>query len=425
MVLDTFLIRIYSFSSNDQSLSNVRVVIFTALAIVCTSAQFLILEYAKRQSVEIRRKRQLHLRLIHRIITFAQYTLTLVIALIILDMTITSSYSIGLEAFVVGITYGLGLTVLGLLSQRFFSWFKSNRNIIVILYGLSSSFLSINAALTLGFVLSIFLNSHAQVRSYIGGSLSPFIVPGSVADILNVPYIISTILSYSICWTATIFTLRYYSPKLRGKIYSVILILPLLYFLVQFLPQFQELILSIQAESTFFNYTVVFTFSKAVGGILFGLAFWIVARTLGKSNKVRTYLIMSAYGWVLLFLSNQAVVLVNITYPPFGLVTISFFGIASYLLLLGVYSSAISISEDSRLRQSIRQLALDEHKLLDSIGTAQMNQDIQRRVLTISKKTQNLMTQESGIQTSLGEDEMKRYVQEVLDEVHRAKTKSE
>ena len=60
------------------------------------------------------------------------------------------------------------------------------------------------------------------------------------------------------------------------------------------------------------------------------------------------------------------------SYPPFGLIMISFFGLASYLLLIGIYSSAISVAEDSNLRRSIRSFAMKESRLLDSIGMAQV-----------------------------------------------------
>ena len=56
-------------------------------------------------------------------------------------------------------------------------------------------------------------------------------------------------------------------------------------------------------------------------------------------------------------------------------------GLASYLVLIGIYSSAISISEDSRLRSSIRNFAIKEANLLDSIGTAHMEQEIQKKVI--------------------------------------------
>jgi hypothetical protein len=127
-------------------------------------------------------------------------------------------------------------------------------------------------------------------------------------------------------------------------------------------------------------------------------------------------------GMVLIYMSNQAVLLVNLIYPPFGLVTVSFMGVSSYLLLLGVYSSAISVSEDSKLRQSIRQVALREPKLLDSIGTAQMEQEIQKRVLAVTRKTQEVLTEETGIQPSLNDDDMKLYLQQVIEEVKKSKT---
>jgi len=85
-------------------------------------------------------------------------------------------------------------------------------------------------------------------------------------------------------------------------------------------------------------------------------------------------MIISAYGFVLLFLSSQAILLVNaVPYPPFGLATVSFIGLSSYMILVGIYCSAISVAEDSKLRQSIRSFALRESKLLDSIGTAQID----------------------------------------------------
>ncbi len=134
-------------------------------------------------------------------------------------------------------------------------------------------------------------------------------------------------------------------------------------------------------------------------------------------------MILSGYGPVLLFVKNQANVLwIVIPYPPFGLATVSFMGLASFLVLLGIYYSAISVAEDSTLRQSIRTLALRESKLLDSIGIAQMEQEIQRKVLTLTKLNQERMAEESGIQSSLTEEEMMQYLEQVLREVKEQKT---
>jgi len=70
-------------------------------------------------------------------------------------------------------------------------------------------------------------------------------------------------------------------------------------------------------------------------------------------------------------------------------------GLASYLMLIGIYYSGVSISHDSNLRQSIRNLAIGESKLLDSIGMAQMEQEIQRRVVVLVRQNQHRMAEES------------------------------
>jgi hypothetical protein len=154
-----------------------------------------------------------------------------------------------------------------------------------------------------------------------------------------------------------------------------------------------------------------------VDGILFSVAFWIIARKLSGNNVARNYMIISAYGLVLVFVSNQAVVLVSAPYPPFGLATTSFTGLSSYLLLVGIYSSAISVAEDSKLRQTIRKLAVKEAKFLGSIGSAQMEDELQKRVMKVAKEQHEILTQQTGVEPSLDEDELKQYLYETIQEI--------
>jgi len=225
-------------------------------------------------------------------------------------------------------------------------------------------------------------------------------------------------------WLATVLLLNSYSRRF-GKIkYWSIVSLPLVYFLSQFplffLNLFDPLL---NADPVLYTtiLSVIFVVSKAAGGILFGIAFWLLARTLGPENVVREYMIVAAMGFVLLFVSDQAPVLVNAPYPPLGLASISFIELGSYMILIGIYSSAISVSEDSKLRQSIRAFALRESKLLDSIGTAQMEREIERKVIAITKQTQERMVEETGIESSLTEEDMKQYLEQLLKEVEKGR----
>ena len=60
-------------------------------------------------------------------------------------------------------------------------------------------------------------------------------------------------------------------------------------------------------------------------------------------------------------------------------------GLSAYLIFVGIYSSGVSISEDINLRRSIRKDAIEEAKLLVSIGSAQMHQQTREKDLTKCK----------------------------------------
>jgi Ca2+/Na+ antiporter len=138
---------------------------------------------------------------------------------------------------------------------------------------------------------------------------------------------------------------------------------------------------------------VIFNVSKAAGGIFFGVAFWTMAKTIHSDSIVRQYLFVAAAGFVLLFVADQAVVIVNAPYPPLGLTSISLTGLASYLIFAGIYSSAVSVSQDLKRRKSIRNFALTEASLLDSIGSAHMEQEIQNKVIMLTKQNREKMVE--------------------------------
>jgi hypothetical protein len=168
-------------------------------------------------------------------------------------------------------------------------------------------------------------------------------------------------------------------------------------------------------------FTIIFTLTKPIGGIIFGIAFWTMARKISKDNLVRSYVIICACGFMLLFTSNQAVILTFAFYPPFGLATVSFVGISSYMILVGIYYSALSVSQDTEIRREIRRLAIKESKLLDIMGMAQMENEIRRRVLQIITSNKSIMEEDAGIDSSLSEAEIAQHLETVLTEIRTNK----
>ena len=102
---------------------------------------------------------------------------------------------------------------------------------------------------------------------------------------------------------------------------------------------------------------------------MFGLSFWNISRTVSYEKTLKDYMVIAGYGFLFLFSANQSTSLVLGPYPPFGVSTILMLIIGSYLVLIGIYSSALSLSNNIHLRKLITNLA-KESKLLDSIGLA-------------------------------------------------------
>jgi hypothetical protein len=163
------------------------------------------------------------------------------------------------------------------------------------------------------------------------------------------------------------------------------------------------------------NNILVVSMSSIVAGIIFGAAFLSMARTLRRGTAIRDYLILAAYGMLILSATvSQA------AYPPFGLVSTAFTGLSTYLIYVGLYSSAVTLSQDLTLRKTIRKSVMEQSKLLDSIGTAQMERELQTSVLTIVKKTSDEMKENSGIEASLSEDDIRDYMSLVIRELKRS-----
>jgi hypothetical protein len=220
--------------------------------------------------------------------------------------------------------------------------------------------------------------------------------------------------------------MRHYSNKIGKVRYWILVSIPLVYFLTQFISPFTNLLTQILSKDPIFYgmvFTIAFYFSKLIGGVLFGVAFWTMAKSLPRESIVKRYMLLAAYGLILFFVSNQnGIVSSGSLYPPFGLITASFLAFSSYLMFSGLYSATISVSEDVSLRRTIRKLALKESHMLDNIATAQIEHEMEAAVLKIAKKQKDAIVEESGIEPSLTMEDAKQYLDEVLIEIKNKKT---
>jgi uncharacterized membrane protein (UPF0136 family) len=174
-----------------------------------------------------------------------------------------------------------------------------------------------------------------------------------------------------------------------------------------------------ETDTEVMNNILVVSMSSIVAGIIFGAAFLSIARTLRHDTAIRDYLVLAVYGMLIFYIAGSATVS-QAAYPPFGLVSTAFTGLSTYLIYARLYSSAVTLSEDLTLRKTIRKSVMEQSKLLDSIGSAQIERELQTSILTIAKKTPDEMKENSGIEASLSEDDIRDYMSLVIKELKRS-----
>ncbi|MDW0267053.1 MAG: hypothetical protein QN835_07260, partial [Nitrososphaeraceae archaeon] len=183
-------------------------------------------------------------------------------------------------------------------------------------------------------------------------------------------------------------------------------------------------ILSADTNPNLFYYYIYIALVSASVGILFAFSFWIVSKKLPDS-PVKTFLKITACGFVLLYFSNNISVTIA-AYPPFGVNSLSLLSLASYFVLFGLYSSALSLSQDLTLRQHLRSLAKNDTNLLSSIGTAQMETEVKRAVgelKDVADEHEKELAEKTGIETPVPESEIEDYLKQVIEEVAKSRKK--
>ena len=412
LLVDTSITKVASFTTGLGTRVE-DLAIFITIVIVYAIGQYLILEFLGES--------RLHFRISYKIVRLSQYILTTILALIVWQVVFSGGYSSILSKIIIWINYIMLFTLMGLLSYRFLVWSISNRNRVIIAYAIAMAVLSASGILTILYINNA-LSGQRNIE-YIRPLRSPLSIVASVENIFSSSYFLSSVAAFILAWFATILLLNHYSRKLGMIRYWILVLIPLVYFLSQFESVFINLFVSLrQADHVLFavTYTIIFSATKPVGGILFGIAFWSVSRNI-ENKTVKNYLTISAYGMVLLFTANQPVGLTLILYPPFGLVTISFLGLASYLVFIGISSASMSVALDNKLRAVIRKSALDESKFLENIGTSETEKLVERRVRKVLSKTEADFKEETGIEPSLTESEAEEYIRQVLDEIKKSR----
>ncbi|MGH7481066.1 MAG: hypothetical protein ACRELV_02850, partial [Longimicrobiales bacterium] len=246
--------------------------------------------------------------------------------------------------------------------------------------------------------------------------------PGSIQKIFSNVYKFTATANFILLLAGSAMMLRHYSARIGHVKFWILVLIPSVYYGSILLDALG--IYNPESEAELFNYYVYASLNGIVGGVLLGLLFWSISRTMKPNKSVMNYLLLCSYGLVLLSIATVGQVSVA-AYPPYGIASFSMLTLSSYMIIVGLYSAATSISQDVRLRQYIRNLGKADSGFLSTIGEAQMEKKVQAKVSDLENvvKEQRLeLEKQSGIESSIEEQDIKQYLLEVLQEVDKHKT---
>jgi hypothetical protein len=359
---------------------------------------------------------------LHRAVSVVQYVLAANVILVIIQILVISQYSILSLTFVAYVSNFLTAILLATFAIRFVSWYRNKKNSLgILLYAVAFLILAVSEVVA-GVGSAYILSQKDQV-----------ITPTSMVEFRNFPegsflniffsyYQYIDYSSFLLTLIASALLLYHYSKKTKRPKIILIIALPIFSYTATILDALN--IYDTDTNPNLFSYYIFQSLAAVSGGFLFAFSFWFISKGLPET-PVKTFLKITAFGFILLYLSNHTDVN-QAVYPPYGINSLSLLPLSSYFVLFGLYASGLSLSQDITIRQQLRSMARNDENLLSSIGTAQMETEVKRAVnelKDVADVQEKELAEKTGIETPIAENEVEDYLKQVIEEVSRARKK--
>ncbi len=404
---------------------SVRFTNFSIITAICMSMEFIMVGILRKKVKTIGLLPLFKAKDVFMIILAVQLVMFCLVLATLIEMQYLTKYHTVIIRICVMTGYSFGSIFILLLLVRLSQWWRVRHSLVVLAYILTTGTIILNFSSGIIYLTDELENDPNLIRPL---PFPPHMLhvekgDGSLKNLYNGSYT----LVFVCTWVATVILLRSYSQRLGRVRYWITVILPLVYFLVQYEPYLINRLASYRLEDPLiYNalYVLFINASKPIGGIMFGIGFILISRRL-ESKAVKEYLVLSGMGFMLMFACNQPDILTTPTYPPYGILGLSALPISSFLIQIGIYSMAVSISQDASLRRGITRSLAGDALLLESLGNSELQQSIKRKVFTTTKRLSNQLPEDTGIESSLDDLDIKRYINEVYDMLKEDKNKKQ
>ncbi len=360
------------------------------------------------------------------IILIVQSFISLILVTIYGQITFYSNYSNLLILLIVGSSFLSSITFLIILTGKLLYWFSLTPNYLTFIYGIAILIFIINTIIGLVYLTEV-LSTHNDIikpASCRAIFASLFSINPDLSIFLSKLYDITSIISFVAIWLVTTIMLNQYSRRI-GKInYYFLVIIPLVVFMTKYEVMFYYFLSDPTILDIFYielgpNLNpivhILLNANLQFGAIFFAIAFLVIAKKIPKRHNIVNSIIISLFGMMFLFGSKDISPLIVPSYPPVGIVAISYMGLASYLLLVGIYSSATIAARDITLRKYLNKMVGNDTSLLRNIAFSEKESEIEKNVKSLM--TYSAEWQESNKQFEIDQHELKDIIEDVISEV--------
>ncbi|HKI09657.1 MAG TPA: hypothetical protein VKA09_14780 [Nitrososphaeraceae archaeon] len=316
------------------------IMLFASLAAASYGLGWYILSHFVRQTdTEAVDAKSRYFNSMYKAVRIIFYLTAVILAIIVFQMALILQYNIILSLAAMASSTILAATIMAVLSYRFLSWFRSKRDLSILLYGLAFAITAVGAGMMSLTNTVAFLIDGLPTREEPSGSVEDFTKAISKSSTRSELFQIALMpyrLAFGLYWIGTVLLLRHYSKSFGRLKFWTVVSLPLVNFIIG------NIFFSSSHFANSFAFDVIVSLTTPTAAILYAVTFFTMARSMkrtGHNTLAAHYLIISGYGIILLLATASSsphfVDYEQTPYPPFATASWSFLGFAAYLFSIG------------------------------------------------------------------------------------------
>lgn len=406
------------YGTNLDTPGNPHLVLFISFVVVASFINVVLMFFMKSNRLLNRTSRPKLLKIAFIITCIVQFSMLLLLFISIFEMLVFQKYHRIWSILVIDLSHLWSVILLGVLAFTFVQWLRIVKSYSILIYAIVFGVILFLTLITVPLLTEQF-NYQSQLiypRDYATLIVLVTVPSKDIAFLYGLGnYVLPILLVAS--WFLTISILKPYTTRISKNMFWLLVSVPLFYQLFAYV--IRDANIATIPSMIDIIYTRQFQFflgiSYQISGLLFAIAYLTVARRM-KRTILKNYLIVSSIGIAALFSSLQPGMPFYAAYPPFGLVTLTFLGLSSFLLLIGMLGCASYVSRDSELRKEIFKQQDSISSMLRNMGYAEMERELENRIIPLSSRLK--LTEDMRVHMDPSPEDLKLTIEEVLTELH-------